>query len=49
MTPPLPGLVMKAVLPPGGVSSPMVDDLIASLRGSLLGDGDGGDKASAPH
>jgi DNA-binding transcriptional LysR family regulator len=38
MSPPLPGLVMRAVRPPGGATSPMVDDLIASLRGALLGE-----------
>jgi DNA-binding transcriptional LysR family regulator len=37
MSPALPGLVMRAVLPPGNTSSPMVADLIESLRGSLLG------------
>ena len=34
--PALPVLVMRAVLPPGYSGSPMVDDLIQSLRGSPL-------------
>ena len=37
VSPPLPGLVMRAVLGPGNADSPMVDDLIRSLRGSPLG------------
>jgi DNA-binding transcriptional LysR family regulator len=36
VSPPLPGLVMRAVLSPGNSDSPMVDDLIRSLRGSPL-------------
>ena len=35
MTPPLPRLVMRAVFPPGHATSPMVDELVASLRDSL--------------
>ncbi len=35
--PPLSGLVMRAVVAPGGPSSPLVQDLIDSLRGLPLG------------
>jgi DNA-binding transcriptional LysR family regulator len=36
-SPALTGLVLRAVLPPEGSSSPMIEDLIQSLRGSPLG------------
>ena len=35
--PALPGLVLRAVVAPGGPSSPVVEDLIDSLRGLSLG------------
>ncbi len=35
--PPLPRLVLRAVFAPGAVDSPLVDDLIRSLRGLALG------------
>ena len=35
--PALPGLVLRAVLAPGAVDSPLVDDLVWSLRGSPSG------------
>jgi DNA-binding transcriptional LysR family regulator len=38
MTPPMAGLVMRAVFPSGNAGSPIIDDLIASLRDSLMGD-----------
>jgi len=44
MSPPLAGLVMRALFPRGAVGSPLVDDLIARLRDSLLG-GSGNDRA----
>lgn len=36
VNPPLPGLVLRAVIAPGNSGSPMVEDLIQSLRGSPL-------------
>jgi len=36
--PPLPRLVLRAMIAPGAVDSPLVDDLIQSLRGLSLGD-----------
>lgn len=36
-SPALRGLVMRAVFSPGKPSSPLVDELIESLRGSSLG------------
>lgn len=38
VTPPLVGLVMRAVLAPGSTPSPLVEDLIEGLRGVSLGD-----------
>jgi DNA-binding transcriptional LysR family regulator len=35
--PPLPRLVVRALIAPGAVDSPLVDDLIGSLRGLALG------------
>lgn len=35
--PPLPPLVLRALIAPGAVDSPLVDDLIGSLRGQPLG------------
>jgi DNA-binding transcriptional LysR family regulator len=35
--PPLPGLVLRALIAPGAVDSPLVDELIRSLRGLALG------------
>ena len=35
--PPLPGLVLRALIAPGAVDSPLVDDLVRSLRGVGLG------------
>jgi DNA-binding transcriptional LysR family regulator len=34
--PPLPGLVLRALIAPGAVDSPLVDDLVRSLRGLAL-------------
>ena len=34
--PPLPGLVLRALIAPGAVDSPLVDDLVRSLRGIAL-------------
>lgn len=36
VSPALPGLVLRAVFPPGNATSPMVEDLIQSLRGLPL-------------
>ncbi|HET9155726.1 MAG TPA: LysR substrate-binding domain-containing protein, partial [Myxococcaceae bacterium] len=36
--PPLPRLVLRAMIAPGAVDSPLVDDLIRNLRGLSLGD-----------
>jgi DNA-binding transcriptional LysR family regulator len=36
--PPLPRLVLRALIAPGAVDSPLVDDLFRSLRGLALGD-----------
>jgi DNA-binding transcriptional LysR family regulator len=36
VTPLLRGLVMRAVLSPGNGNSPIVDDLLQNLRGSML-------------
>lgn len=38
VAPELPRLALRAVLPSGGTASPMVDELIGSLRGSALSD-----------
>jgi len=38
VSPPLAGLVMRAVLAPGPTASPLVEDLIEGLRGASLGD-----------
>jgi hypothetical protein len=35
--PELPRLVLRAVVPPGKTAAPMLDDLLAALRGSALG------------
>ena len=35
--PPLPGLVLRALIAPGAADSPLVDDLVRSLRGLALG------------
>lgn len=37
VSPPLPGLVLRAVLAPESVDSPLVDELVRSLRGLALG------------
>ena len=35
--PPLPRVVLRGLIAPGAVDSPLVDDLIGSLRGLALG------------